>query len=86
MLKRRRQARAEDTIIDGNVVKKLVGRVKEKGNGAWGFLVVLVRKKNGQDHFCVDYRALNGVTCKDVYPLPRIDETIEALGSSTRST
>uniref|UniRef100_H3G554 Reverse transcriptase domain-containing protein n=1 Tax=Phytophthora ramorum TaxID=164328 RepID=H3G554_PHYRM len=32
--------------------------------------------------FCVDYRALNSVTKKDVYPLPRIDETLEALGGA----
>jgi len=82
MLKRRRQAQAEDAIVNGNVVKMLAAGVIEEGNGAWGFPVVLVRKKNGEVRFCVDYRALNGITAKDVYPLPRIDETIEALGGA----
>eukprot|EP00644_Phytophthora_capsici_P019100 jgi/Phyca11/132251/e_gw1.145.3.1 len=54
--------------------------VIEESNGAWDFPVVLVKKKDGSIRFCVDYRALNGVTKKDVYPLPRIDETLEALG------
>ncbi|KAE9017717.1 hypothetical protein PR003_g13742 [Phytophthora rubi] len=53
--------------------------VIEDGIGAWGFPVVLVRKKDRKVRFCVDYRALNKVTKKDVYPLPRIDETLEAL-------
>lgn len=60
----------------------LQASVIEEGDGAWGFPVVLVRKKDGEVRVCVDYRALNKVTKKDVYPLPRIDETLEALGSA----
>jgi hypothetical protein len=41
--------------------------------------VVMVPKKDGRVRFCVDYRALNAVMVKDVYPLPRIDETIDKL-------
>ncbi|KAE8970071.1 hypothetical protein PF010_g27157 [Phytophthora fragariae] len=82
MQKRRRQAQTEDESVDNNVVKMLGAGVIEEGNGAWGFPVVLVRKKDGEVRFCVDYRALNKVTKKDVYPLPRIDETLEALGGS----
>lgn len=32
--------------------------------------------------FCVDYRALNGVTTKVAYPMPRIDEMLDNLGGS----
>ncbi|GMF20067.1 unnamed protein product [Phytophthora fragariaefolia] len=60
--------------------------VIEEGPGAWGFPVVLVKKKDGTVWFCVDYRALNAVTTKDVYPLPRVDETLEALFDSRRFT
>jgi len=43
-------------------------------------LVVLVHKKPGALRLCVDYHCLNAKTRKDAYPLPRIDESLDALG------
>ncbi|KAK4295125.1 hypothetical protein Pmani_032308 [Petrolisthes manimaculis] len=51
----------------------------ERSDSPWSSPVVLVEKKDGTKCFCVDYRALNGVTVKDSYPLPRIDDTLDAL-------
>ncbi|UYV75865.1 hypothetical protein LAZ67_13001600 [Cordylochernes scorpioides] len=41
------------------------------------------RKRDGKYRFCVDYRKLNNVTVKDVYPIPRIDEVMDTLQGST---
>jgi len=41
---------------------------------------VLIRKKDGTWRFALDYRGLNAVTRTDVYPLPRVDDTIARLG------
>lgn len=51
-------------------------------NSAWASPVVLVGKKDGTKRFCVDYRALNGVTQKDLYPLPRTEELLDELGKA----
>ena len=61
--------------------------VIEQSTSPWSSPVVLVRKKDGTNRFCVDYRKLNAVTKKDSYPLPIIDSTLDALmGSSWFST
>ena len=41
--------------------------------------VVLIKKKDGSIRFCIDYRKLNLITTRDVYPLPRIDDSLAAL-------
>ena len=53
----------------------------------WSSPVVLARKKDGTFRFCVDLRAVNGVTKGFAHPLPRIDSTLDSLaGASTFST
>ena len=51
----------------------------EPSESPWASPIVLVRKKDGGLRFCVDYRALNNITRKDSYPLPRIDDTLDTL-------
>ena len=41
-----------------------------------------VRKKDGTMRFCVDYRRLNNVTIKDLYPLPNIEDTFDTLSGA----
>ena len=38
----------------------------------WHNAIVLVRKKDGVLHFCIDFHKLNSRTKKDSYPLPHI--------------
>ena len=45
----------------------------------WCNAVVLVRKKDGTLHFCVDFRCLTAQTKKDSYPLLCIQEVLESM-------
>ncbi|HLO99762.1 MAG TPA: reverse transcriptase domain-containing protein [Fimbriimonas sp.] len=45
--------------------------------------ILFVKKKDGSLRLCVDYRALNAITKKDRYPLPRIDESLHQIQGST---
>ena len=41
--------------------------------------VVIVRKKTGEICLCVDFRALNAITIHNSFPLPRIEEALQAV-------
>jgi hypothetical protein len=45
----------------------------------FGSPIHFVRKADGSLRLCIDYRGLNGVTRKDAYPLPRVDDTLDKL-------
>jgi hypothetical protein len=45
----------------------------------WASPVLFVEKKDKSKRLCVDYRALNQVTIKNKYPLPRIEVLFEQL-------
>ena len=66
-------------------VKKLLaaGFIKPIQHPKWFSNVVLVKKKNGQIHCCVDFRNLNKACPKDEFPLPNIDLLVDStVGSS----
>ncbi|GBM68120.1 Transposon Ty3-I Gag-Pol polyprotein [Araneus ventricosus] len=77
----------ERRLIQEEVDKMLKLDIIEHSESPWSSPVVLVKKKNGTWRFCVDYRRLNKITKKDVYPLPRIDDALDSLsGASLFST
>ena len=52
---------------------------------SWGAPVLLVKKKDGSQHLCIDYRELNHITVKNKYPLPWIDDLFDQLGEAQYS-
>ena len=59
--------------------KSLQQGIIKRSSSPYASAVVLVRKKDGKLRLCVDYRALNAKTHRDAYPLPRIEEALDAL-------
>ena len=69
-------------VVDQLDRMQRIGVIKPS-NSPWSSPVVLVRKRDGTLRFCVDYRILNSVTKRDVFPLPRINDLLDQLGKST---
>ncbi|KRZ81808.1 Retrovirus-related Pol polyprotein from transposon, partial [Trichinella sp. T8] len=78
----RRLPQAQREVVDRLIREMLHAGVIEPASGPWSSPVVLVRKKDGSPRFCVDYRRLNAITRVDAQPLPRIDDTLDALAGS----
>jgi len=76
-LRRRALVQIEETR---NQVSKLLKEgIIEESESPWASAYVLARKKNGEMRLCVDFRKLNDMTKKFVYPLPNVDDCIETL-------
>ena len=57
--------------------------VIEPSSSPWSAPVLLVTKKDKvSSRFCVDYRKLNSVTKMDAFPMPRIDDSLDALSNA----
>ena len=54
----------------------------EHAKSPFGAGVLFAEKKNGKQRMCIDYRNLNNITIKDVYPLQLIDESIDNMAKS----
>ena len=74
-------------IVHRETISKMIDEMSKQGIvqpsiSPWASPVVLVPKKDGSQRFCVDYRRLNAITKRDVYPLPRIDDILDMAGSA----
>ncbi|CAM4965247.1 unnamed protein product [Rotaria socialis] len=74
-----RYAPARRKIIDDKLDEMLEQHVIIPSKSPWASPVVLAIKKDGSYRLCIDYRKLNEVTVRDAYPIPRIDDTLDAL-------
>ena len=67
-------------IAAENEIKSMANRgIIEPSSSSWSSPIIMVTKPDGSIRFCCDYRKLNNITKKDSQPLPRIDDTLDAL-------
>ncbi|WVZ52014.1 hypothetical protein U9M48_003109 [Paspalum notatum var. saurae] len=82
-MKQYRMAPIEQDEVKRNIDELLAKGFIRRSSSPWSFPVLLIEKKDTDvKRMCVDYRALNKVTIKNKYPLPRIDDLFDQLQGS----
>jgi hypothetical protein len=72
-----RMATPELAELKEHIKKLLEKRFIRPSSSPWGAPVIFVPKKDGTQRLCVGYRALDEVTVKNKYTLPRIDDLFD---------
>ena len=73
---------AKRQVAENEVQRMIDNGIIKPSESPWAAPTVLVPKKDGSIRYCIDFRKLNAVTLKDSYPLPRTDDTLQALNGA----
>uniref|UniRef100_A0A8P4FZU9 ribonuclease H n=2 Tax=Dicentrarchus labrax TaxID=13489 RepID=A0A8P4FZU9_DICLA len=78
----RRIPPSEYEVVKEHINRLLSSQIIRESSSPYASPIVLVRKKDGSMRMCVDYRLLNSKTRRDAFPLPRIEESLDALSGA----
>ncbi|XP_030937501.1 uncharacterized protein LOC115962766 [Quercus lobata] len=67
-----------NSVKDEVMKLKQAGAIKEEFYPKWLANIVVVKKKNGKWRVCVDFTDLNKACPKDHFPMPQIDQLMDA--------
>ena len=77
-----RRSRTADSAVREEIEKLTANGLLIPSKSPWASPVLIVKKKDGSNRVVIDYWKLNNITCKDSYPLPRIDDALDRLGGA----
>ena len=77
-----RMSPSEEVELRKQIAVYLAAGQIEPARSPFGAGVLFAQKKDGTKRLCIDYRALNKLTLKDKYPIPRIDELLDNMAGA----
>ena len=68
--------------VDEEINRLLEGNIIRESKSPWNSPVVVVKKADGKIRLCIDYRELNAVTIRPIYPIPDSKSLFDSLDGS----
>lgn len=78
-----RMSPSERQAVSEYVAKLVKNGWVVPSSSPWGAPILMVPKPDGTMRVCVDYRALNALTVKNRFSLPRVDDLLDSLSGAT---
>jgi hypothetical protein len=78
-----RMSEAEKTEQRTQIEELLAKGLIQPSVSPFGAAVIFVRKKDGTLRMCIDYRAVNKLTIRNRFPVPRADDLLDRLNGAT---
>ena len=72
--------------VKDEIEKLLAAKVICTSQSSWSVPIIVVPKGDGGKHLVIDYRALNKVTRKFTWPMPKVEDNFSKLNRATYFT
>ena len=72
--------------VKDEIEKLLAAKVFHTSRSSWSAPIIVVPKGDGGKHLVIDYRALNKVTRKLTWPMPKVEDIFSKLNGATYFT
>ena len=72
--------------VKEEIEKLLAAKVIHSSRSGWSAPIIIVPKDDGGKHLVIDYRALNKVTRKFTWPMPKVEDILSKLNGATYFT
>ena len=77
-----RMSQVKHKVMEKEIKYMLDNRIAEPSSSSWASPCLLVDKSDKSPRFCTDYRKVNAGTKPDAYPLPRMEDCVDQVGSA----